>query len=108
MRHLQRRPDCLQQADCEVDALLFSSGQVFPPLAELIREFDLPGQALVCHIRHYVVNGILGKQMAPIRTRKLEPSPESNDGVELLMSGAFTFSDVTRRLYRSRLALKVI
>jgi len=46
--------------------------------------------------------------MAPIRTRKLEPSPESNDGVELLMSGAFTFSDVTRRLYRSRLALKVI
>ena len=45
--------------------------------------------------------------MAPIRTcKKLEPSPENNEGVELLMSGAFTLSGVMRRPYRSRLAIE--
>ena len=52
MRHPQRRPHLLQQANREVDALLFGGGKAVPPRLELIGEFDSPRQALLCHIRH--------------------------------------------------------
>jgi hypothetical protein len=58
MRHLQSRPGFLQESDREIDALLLGDRQALPPLAELIGEFDLPGHNLLCHRRHYVVNGM--------------------------------------------------
>jgi hypothetical protein len=42
MRHPEHRANLLQKADREVNALLFRSGQAFPPRAELIGELDLP------------------------------------------------------------------
>src|ERR1035437_911667 len=55
MRHLQHRTNCLQEADREVDALLFSGGQTIPPLTELVGELDRPGHTLP----EYVTDGIM-------------------------------------------------
>jgi hypothetical protein len=55
MRHLQHRTNCLQEADREVDALLFGGGQTIPPLTELIGELDRPGYTLF----EYVTDGIM-------------------------------------------------
>jgi hypothetical protein len=58
MGHFKRRANLLQDADCEVDALLLRGGQAVPPQLEFVGELDVPCHRSVCHKRHYAVNGI--------------------------------------------------
>jgi len=57
MRYLQRRANSLQETDCEANALLFGSGQAVPPVAEIVGEFDFPGQP------YYVMEDIMSSKV---------------------------------------------
>src|ERR1035438_1731114 len=85
--HLQRGTGLLQQANCEVNALLLGCGKAVPPLFELIGELDFPRQVQLCHMRHYVVNGMnppWSNGMAARSDARVLLIGESGTGKELL------------------------